>query len=248
MLALKQSLNLLRPLWTILWKSGAFFILWACVLAIGLVPFGPGLEAWEQSRPLLARLYFDGLGAFTTLPATFSMLRFVDHRSLLTIGLLPGRIGRDLLTGLVIGAAWLLVSLGLAWAAGWATAQPAVVVWPVLLASGVAMALNVFTQQLLLNGYVFQTLRANVNATIAVLVSALLFAGYHAGAFQGAWLPALNVFAAGLLFCLAYQLTRNLWLPMAIHFAWNFLLGPALGLTVSGQSQIDAQRNWHAFI
>jgi len=30
----------------------------------------------------------------------------------------------------------------------------------------------------------------------------------------------------------------NLWFPIAIHFAWNFLLGPVLGLTVSGSGHL----------
>lgn len=34
------------------------------------------------------------------------------------------------------------------------------------------------------------------------------------------------------------------WLPIAIHFAWNFLLGPGLGLTVSRQ---DLGSSWQAF-
>ena len=38
--------------------------------------------------------------------------------------------------------------------------------------------------------------------------------------------------------------TRNLWLPIGIHFGWNFLQGPILGLTVSGQS-VDC--GWRLF-
>lgn len=53
---------------------------------------------------------------------------------------------------------------------------------------------------------------------------------------QGSWLAALNTFEAGILFRVAYVVSRNLWLPIAIHFAWNFMLGPVLGLSVSGQN------------
>jgi len=73
-----------------------------------------------------------------------------------------------------------------------------------------------------------------------VLVSSALFSLYHAGAFQGGWLPPLNVFLAGLVFCLAYGITGNLWFPTSVHFAWNFLLGPLLGLTVSGSGELTA--------
>ena len=35
---------------------------------------------------------------------------------------------------------------------------------------------------------------------------------------------------------LAYTTMGNLWLPIALDFGWNYLQGPILGLTVSGQS------------
>jgi hypothetical protein len=36
-----------------------------------------------------------------------------------------------------------------------------------------------------------------------------------------------------------------LWLPIGIHFAWNSLLGPVLGLTVSGTDQLGV--GWRVF-
>jgi hypothetical protein len=83
-------------------------------------------------------------------------------------------------------------------------------------------------------------IRRQAGLSVAVGLSALLFSVYHFGAFKGTWLPAVNVFLAGTLFCLAFGLTGGLWLPISIHFAWNFLLGPALGLTVSGSSGLGS--------
>ena len=108
------------------------------------------------------------------------------------------------------------------------------------------MFFNVIAQELLLCGFVFQTIRRNSNAIIAILVSAILFAGYHDGAFKDEWLPMVNVFAAGLLFCLAYIITGSLWLPIFIHFTWDVLLGPVLGLTESGRSDLGA--GWKMFV
>jgi hypothetical protein len=110
----------------------------------------------------------------------------------------------------------------------------------VLLGAALGVILNVLTQQLLLCGYIFQVIQREANAGLAVGLSALLFVGYHAGAFAGGWLPVVNVFLAGVLFCLAYRLTETLWFPVFIHFAWNLLLGPVLGLTVSGSSRLGS--------
>jgi hypothetical protein len=40
--------------------------------------------------------------------------------------------------------------------------------------------------------------------------------------------------AASIAFTAAYQLSRRLWLPMGMHFAWNYLLSAVLALPVSG--------------
>jgi hypothetical protein len=39
---------------------------------------------------------------------------------------------------------------------------------------------------------------------------------------------------AGVLLGAAFVVTRNLWFPIALHFAWNFCEGPIFGTQVSG--------------
>jgi hypothetical protein len=69
------------------------------------------------------------------------------------------------------------------------------------------------------------------------VISSLLFTGLHAGALvEGGVLAGFNLFAAGLLLGVAFTTTRNLWLPIGLHFSWNLLQGPVLGVAVSGQA------------
>ena len=42
------------------------------------------------------------------------------------------------------------------------------------------------------------------------------------------------IFEAGILLAAAFMLTRRLWLPMGMHFAWNFTQGGIFGVAVSG--------------
>jgi hypothetical protein len=229
----------LYSIWRILWRSGLFILIWGFLLAPCFVLFGSGLVRWMQTSPIEARLYTDIACAVTILAATWFMTRFIDHRPFLTIGLAFGHIKRDFLGGLAVGSIWLGVSVGTAWGLGWASfIVPVGFAWQVLVGAATAMFFNVLTQELLLCGFIFQTIRRQSNIVIAIVVSALLFAGIHAGAYKGEWLPVVNVFAAGLLFCLAYSITGNLWFPISIHFAWDVLLGPVLGLTESGISDL----------
>ena len=47
-------------------------------------------------------------------------------------------------------------------------------------------------------------------------------------------MSTLNTALIGVPFAVAYLRTRSLWMPIGMHFIWNFLLGFLLGLPVSG--------------
>jgi membrane protease YdiL (CAAX protease family) len=229
----------LLTFWKILWRVGLFFLVWGLLLVPFLVPFTSALVKWKQTSPLEARLYGDIVILLTVLLTTWLMTRFLDRRPFLTIGLFLNHILKYLLVGLAIGTTWLGVSVCIAWGLGWAfPIPPSGFTWLVLAGTAISVLLNVIAQELLLCGFIFQTIRCQSNTVIAIIVSAILFSGYHAGAFKGDWLPVINVFAAGLLFCLAYIIAGNLWFPISIHFAWNLLIGPVLGLTESGKSYL----------
>jgi len=232
--------------WNIIWRAVTFVILWGFFLAALLVPLGEHLRQWEHEFPLVARLYGDVASAVTLVAATWLMVRFIDRRPFRTIGFSTGHAIKDIVQGLATGTLWLAVSLLVVWILGWASpVSPAGFSWLVLLGAGISMLFNVMAQELLLCGFVFQTIRTRSNAIIAVATCAILFAGLHAGAFRGAWLPPINVCTAGILFCLAYLVTDNLWFPIAIHFSWDVLLGPVLGMTESGNAALGG--SWKLF-
>jgi uncharacterized protein len=233
--------------WKIVWRVGLFFIGWGMLLLLFLAPYRSKLGEWERSSPLEAGIYNELSAAITILAITWILVRFIDKRPLRTIGLAFNHVGRDLFAGLALGTAWLGVSLALAWICGWASfLAPVGFSWPILGLISISMLLNVFTQEMLLCGFIFQTIRSKSNVMTAVIISAILFSSYHAPAFRGEWLPAVNVFGAGILFCLAYMLTNNLWFPIAMHFAWDVLMGPVLGLTESGLSNLGG--GWKLFV
>jgi uncharacterized protein len=241
---MKQSAPWLARTWTIFWKSGLFFILWGTLLAPLIVPFSARFKLIQQTHPLQIRIFVEGSGAMTILAAAWIMVHFIDRRSFKTLGFSTDYWIRDLLLGFCVGASWLAISVTILWLAHCVQAQPDVVMSGSFLAwTGAALIVNTVTQEVLARSYILQTIRSQTNATISVLATAVLFMAYHAGTYDGSWLPPLNVFLAGVVFGMAYQLTGNLWLPIGIHFIWNFLIGPVLGLTISGNSQ-DYSR-WH---
>ena len=49
---------------------------------------------------------------------------------------------------------------------------------------------------------------------------------------------------ASIMLGIAYLRSGALWLPIGIHFGWNALQGPVLGISVTG---MDLGHSWHAF-
>ena len=67
----------------------------------------------------------------------------------------------------------------------------------------------------------------------ALLPTSLLFAFAHAGNQNVSCSVSINTFGFGLVLGYAYLRSRDLWLPIAIHFGWNWAL-VVFGLNVSG--------------
>jgi membrane protease YdiL (CAAX protease family) len=238
-----DSMQTLKKTWTALWRIALFMLLWGVLMAPGVLLMSSGAEEAGAPIPPPTRLILEAFGAAAVLLAAWITLRYVDRRSFSSLGFASGRIGRDLIAGLVLGAMMILLALGTLWVPGWVSAVPGVsLAGSSLLLMAVAMLLNSVTQEVLVRGYILQAIEAQLGVAVALVASSIVFAGLHAGAIvEGGLLPAVNLFAAGLLLGLAYTTTRNLWLPIALHFSWNFLQGPVLGIAVSGQ---DLDSGW----
>ena len=62
-----------------------------------------------------------------------------------------------------------------------------------------------------------------------------MFGAAHLGNPNSTYFAAFCIAVeAGILLGAAYMLTRSLWLPMALHAAWNFTQGEIFDVNVSG--------------
>lgn len=98
------------------------------------------------------------------------------------------------------------------------------------------MLLVAFSEELVFRGYIQHHLQQSLKPALALMVSAALFAIFHAANPGTHWLALVNIWIAGILLGINYAYTANLWFGIALHFAWNFLQGPILGYPVSGLS------------
>jgi membrane protease YdiL (CAAX protease family) len=95
-------------------------------------------------------------------------------------------------------------------------------------------------EELLFRAVLFRIIEARWGTLASLLVNVLLFAVAHLSNEHVTALAVLNTGVAGLGLCAGWLLTRNLWLPVGMHFAWNYLFDGVLGVPVSGH----AARGW----
>ncbi len=101
-------------------------------------------------------------------------------------------------------------------------------------------------QEVAVRGCIFQTLERSYGSGIALVASSLFFGLMHlgipvSGLTAGQMLvgPLFLSLETGLLFSAAYLLTRRLWLPIGLHWGWNFFETSIYGTANSGAWEDD---------
>lgn len=90
-------------------------------------------------------------------------------------------------------------------------------------------------EELLMRGILFRITEEKLGSYFALFISAILFGAMHLGNPNSSLIATIGLaIQAGLLLASAYIYSRNLWFPIAIHFAWNFTQTAIFGANVSG--------------
>ncbi len=204
---------------------------YAALALAGMVIFGLATSLWGYVAA-------GALGTF--LAATVAntlMMNIFERAPLAHIGLLWNEASaRNLLLGLAggIGAACsVLVPCLIAGVAVWkfapedASGADAILFLTVLLLFGAA------GEEMLFRGYGFQVLLARLGPYATILPVSVLFALAHVGNLNITALALCNTALWGVLLGYAFLKSRDLWLPIGLHFGWNFTL-PLFGVNLSG--------------
>ena len=92
-----------------------------------------------------------------------------------------------------------------------------------------------FSEEVLVRGYVFSYLQRHYSDAVAVLISSSAFVLLHLANDHINALAITNLLLCGVLLALCKLHYQNLWMPIGVHFSWNFLQGSVLGFPVSGK-------------
>ncbi|SEG97798.1 hypothetical protein SAMN05444920_11163 [Nonomuraea solani] len=100
--------------------------------------------------------------------------------------------------------------------------------------AGMMMSVAV-AEELLFRGVLFRIMEERTGTVIALVVSSALFGATHlVNANATVWGTLSLALTGGTMLAAAYVATRSLWLPIGVHFAWNFTHAGIFGVVLSG--------------
>jgi len=232
------------------WKVIGVFALLFLALQVAVAILGVGINyiirlinASENLRIFLgstiSRAGMIAAAILITAPAIRAVLSKPGYASLYPF---KKGWGRDLLAGLGISTAAMVVIFLIELSFGWLkienmalTSQP---LDACLRALWLAILVNLTAavgEEILFRGFLVNGLKDAWDASGALLISAVIFGGSHilvAGASETHWLEFIPLLALpGVMLGWAYLRTGNLWLATGLHFAWNLFQDDIFNLT-----------------
>jgi uncharacterized protein len=171
------------------------------------------------------------------LLANLLTMKIFDRRPFSDIGLqVSAPSARNLLLGVAFGGGCAALMLWAPLLAGSGhlvlRANPAFT-WPSLLFYMAALFFAAAGEEMIFRGYAFQLLVEKMGPFATVLPVGVLFGLMHASNPHASVLGVLNTIIWGILLGYAFLRSRDLWLPIGLHFGWNAVL-PLFGVNLSG--------------
>ncbi len=237
----------LRSGWRLLAYVFAFFaalfllttalrVLYVAVVAIVPEPRGSNF---------VADLIFRIALLTAALGAGYLCARFLEGLPWRSLGLsLHSGWLRDLVIGSAIGFVSLAIAVGIA-AAGKGLAfsingAALLALTRSLLGSATLLFVAALAEEAMFRGYPLQTLSRAKLVWLGILLTSVPFGLVHLTNPNVAPVTTFtNTVLAGIWLAAAYLKTRSLWLPLGVHWSWNWTLGAFFGLPISGLNLVS---------
>ncbi|MGW1059086.1 CPBP family intramembrane glutamic endopeptidase [Micromonospora rubida] len=100
------------------------------------------------------------------------------------------------------------------------------------------MAAAATTEELIFRGVLFRVVEERTGTWIALLLTGVVFGLMHLlNPDASLWGAVAIAVEAGFMLAACYAATRNLWVPIGLHFGWNFAAGGIFSVVVSGNGE-----------
>jgi membrane protease YdiL (CAAX protease family) len=200
-----------------------------CFLALTVVLPTP------SSNDLIDSLYLPIVAASIlsiVLVLIFTKLLFKKDPTVL--GLDVNKQGRVAFSGACLGIFLITAGSLILYAGDWLEWSPTDAPASDIILLSALLLLSAFSEELVFRGFVLGRLLNVTNRLMALLVSSAIFALFHINNPEVSPIAVVNIFLGGLVLGITYSYSRNIWFGLMLHFSWNFVQGPILGIPVSG--------------
>jgi uncharacterized protein len=214
-------------------------IILGLIVCVGLVVIGQGIAAKLLGLTPLDKDYRNLLkGIIVSVLAIGSyayFFKFYEKRSISELSM--KRLAKNLIVGTLIGVTLQSLTIWVIYATGGFTVLSVNPVSFIIIPLTIAFTVAIF-EEILIRGIIFRIMEEKLGSYIALAISALLFGALHLPNEGSTLVSGLCIAVeAGLLLGAAFIYTRNLWFPIAIHFAWNFMQSGIFGAITSGNEK-----------
>jgi len=163
-------------------------------------------------------------------PTYFYLIKYYEKRPVTELEY--KFIIRDSLVGLSIPCAMISSLVIILWFSGY---YEIVSINPVtmLITPFIWVPVMATMEEFIFRGILFRILEQTWGTYKALIISALIFGLLHLSNDNANMIMFLSATSGGLMLCMAYVLTKNLWFPIVLHSGWN-LVQIFWGTNVSG--------------
>jgi uncharacterized protein len=187
--------------------------------------FGWNEQPWYE-------LVWSGIMIATAVAVYCLYVRIFERRAVTELTIRPA--AREFAVGAVIGFGLFSATIGCLWILGCYRVEGLGTIPSATLIVSMGLIPG-FIEEILMRGIVFRITEESLGTWVALLISALLFGALHMLNPGATWFAAICIaIEAGILLVAAYVVTRRLWVPIGMHFAWNVTQGGIFGVPVSG--------------
>jgi membrane protease YdiL (CAAX protease family) len=176
----------------------------------------------------------------SSLAITSYLIFFKNYEKRKVTELSTNGIARNLIVGTLIGAVLQSLTILVIYLNGSFSIISVNPVSSIIIPLTIAFTIAIL-EEILIRGIIFRVMEEKLGSYIALIVSALIFGALHLPNANSTLLSALCIAVeAGLLLGAAFMYSRNLWFPIALHFAWNFMQSGIFGAITSGNEKTNS--------
>lgn len=222
-----------------LWRDIIFVIGGIILLIIYSTILSLGLYTASESDSYLINIPIFLITAVVLLLLYNLLIRYVEANDACKIA--PRKDISSIGNGLFIGFSYFIIVTVTMSLCGYYHIKSIQFDWEKQLFSFTLFFLVAVSEEIFFRGILFRMINRRWNIWAALVISALIFGGLHIFNDNATlWSSIAIAIEAGSLLGAAYAYSKNIWLPIGIHWIWNYTQGNILGFPVSGEDNVTS--------